>query len=419
MAAKIQATKFYLPVGRIVMGNPYDIQENDQQGRKREHPTIFFGVAVPKTNPDVSGILGLLNQTARQHYQHNPTIMAQIERGLQAENFAWKVDDGDSDKNKGREGFAGCWVFRFSTSIIPVKCGDSASNPIDPSMIKCGYYVDVDGSVAPNGLTDKNAGLYLNPNGVRLLGYAQEIQSGPTIGQMFKDRPAVLPPGASAVPVASNPNPGGMPAPIATPPAGAMPGMPGTTAAPPAPAATPPGFANGMTPPPAAAAPPPPPPASLAPTTVEQIQAQSAELARLAGVQHYPGHRIKADRSGYEPDPTPAPIAAPPAPMANGGLAAGALPPSDPMTGGAVAPGVPAGAQPGQAALGTPPLGSPIASPTNPPAGVQPHPGFLQPPATKTPDEISAEIAAGLGVQHYPGYRCRPDRSGYDPNPAA
>lgn len=420
MAAKVQATQFYLPTGRIVMGDPHSIQENDQQGRKREHPTVFFAVAVPKTDPYVNGILGTINQVARTYYQNMPHIMDQINKGLIAENFAWKVDDGDSQKNAGREGFAGCWVFRFSTSIFPVKCGDSQNNPIDPTMIKCGYYVDVSASVAPNTLTDKNAGVYLNPNGVRLLGYGQEIQSGPTIGQMFKDKPAALPPGASAVPVATG-NPLGAPAPMAP---GAPSGMPGTAPAG-APASPPPGFANGMTPPPAATTAPPPPPPSVAaaapPLTVEQIQAQSAQLAAQAGVQHYPGHRIKPDRSGYDPDPTPAPIAATPAPMTNGGAVAGALPPSspDPMTGGVAAPGVPAGAQPGQAALGTPPLGSPTVSPTNPPAGVQPHPGFLQPPNQQSPDEVSAGIAAANRVQHYPGYRYDVGSNSYQPNPVA
>jgi hypothetical protein len=407
MAKSTTAVAFYLPPGRIVMGDPHSIQENDQQGRKREHPTVFFGVAVPKTTPGIDQVIGLINQVARSYYGNMPQIMEQINQGLNAPNFAWKVDDGDSQKNAGREGFAGSWIFRFSTSIMPLKCGDSQDNPIDPTMIKCGYYVDVVGSVDANKLTDKNAGVYLNPNGVRLLGYGKEIASGPTVGQLFAGKAAALPPGASALPVAGSPMPGA-PAPVTPPPAPApMAGMPGVTApaAPPPPA---PGFAGGVTPPP----PPAPPPA---PVTIEQIQAQSAALAAQAGVQHHPGYRINAARNGYDPDPMPAPIAPPPAGMPNGGAVAGAYDPM--MAGVAGVPGVPAGATPGQAALGTPPNGlTTTVSPTNPPPGVQPHPGFLTPPAAQSPDEISAQIAAASGLQHYPGYRW--NGAQYVPNPA-
>lgn len=411
MAKSTTAVAFYLPPGRIVMGDPHTIQENDQQGRKREHPTIFFGVAVPKTTPGVTEVIGLINQTARNYYANMPAIMEQINQGLGAPNFAWKVEDGDSQKNAGREGFAGSWVFRFSTSLFPLKCGDANDAPIDPKGIKCGDYVDVVGSVDANKLTDKNAGVYLNPNGVRLLGYGKEILSGPTVGQLFAGKAASLPAGASAIPVASTPAPGA-PGPMATttPP---MAGMPGVT---PPPAAAGPGFATGATPP-APPAPPPPAPPAPAPVTIEQIQAQSAQLAAQAGAQHYPGHRIRPDRSGYDPDPTPsvAPIAPAPAPMPIGGPVVGALPPSDPMMAGvAGVQGVPAGAMP--LAASTAPAGSPATvSPTNPPPGVQPHPGFLNPAPTQTPDEISAGIAAQAGLQHYSGYRW--NGAQYVPNP--
>lgn len=431
--AKNNAVQFYLPPGRIVMGDTSTLQTKDQQGRDREHPTIFFGVAVPKTDPRVDAILGTINQVAWTHYQNMPAIKAQLQQGLNAPNFAWKVDDGDSDKNKDREGFAGCWIFRFATSIHPIKCGDSKDQPIDPSMIKCGYYVDVVGSVAPNGLVDKNAGVYLNPNGVRLLGYGKEIQSGPSLGQLFAQQAATLPPGASALPVADRPATMGA-APAATTPAPL--GAPGPIGGAPAAAAAPggPGFALGAAAPAAPAAPMPtaPIPAPAAPVqTTESIDAESAAIAAAAGQQHYPGYRLNAARTGYDPNPTPAVTAAAPAassPMGQplGGPVAAA---GSPL--GAAAPGVPAGAVPGQAALGAPGIGqpgSPIASPTSvPPSGVQPHPGFLTPPATVAPvartaadiDAESAQIAAQAGQQHYPGYRLNAARTGYDANPTA
>jgi hypothetical protein len=421
MAAKIPSTPFYLPPGRMVMGDLVSLQENDQQGRKREHPTVFFGVAVPKTDARVNGVLEIIRNVAWSHYQHTPGIKDQIALGLAAPNFAWKVDDGDSEKNKDREGFAGCWIFRYATTIIPVKAGDSQDNPIDPAVIKCGFYIDVSSSVAPNGLTDKNAGVYLNPVGVRLLGYGKEIQWGPTIKQMFAQHAATLPPGASALPVGDNAPLGG-PAPIAsgtpTAPSNPLAGAPlgGQPAAPGGP-----GFATGATPPPpggGVAAPPPPMTAAPA-VTVEMVQAYSAQLAQAAGVQHYPNFRIKPDRSGYDPDPLPtAPGAVasnPPAPSAPVAPSAPAGNPMGNPLGGASAAAVPAGAQPA-GVPSMPPPGSPTASLSN---GVQPHPGFLQPPPHKTPDEVSAEMAAAMGVQHHPGWRIRPDRTGYDPNPAA
>jgi hypothetical protein len=71
-----------------------------------------------------------------------------------------------------------------------------------------------------NGATGAQAGIYLNPNIVRLLGFGERIMSGPTPDQAFADRPAALPAGASATPVAGpmpaqqpqQPMGGGMPA---------------------------------------------------------------------------------------------------------------------------------------------------------------------------------------------------------------
>lgn len=377
MAAKLPSTPFYCPPGRMVMGSTHEVWTKDLQGRDREKPGLFFGVAVPKTDLRCNELLKLFTQVAWNHYQHMPQQAEQIALGLKAPNFAWKVEDGDDKKNAGREGFAGCWVFRFATSIIPLKCGDNNTppNPIDPAIIECGYYVDVSGSVAPNGLTDKNAGIYLNPNGVRLLGYGPIIQQGQSVGQMFANQPAVLPPGASALPVASaGATPGApMPAP-ATP--GAPPPLGSSTAAAPAPAAPP--------------APTPPAP----PVTVLTPEQESAAIAAAAGVQHYPGFRLKADRTGYDPDPTPAPtpavVQAVPAPA-----------PASPVAPTPSAPALPA-----------------TVAPSNPP--VMPHPGFLNP--TRTTIEIQAEsaaMAAAASWPHTPGYRPNATRTAWEADPVA
>lgn len=411
---------FYLPPGRVVGGNLKEPQTKDQQGRDREKPALYFAVAVPKTDARVTEILNTIANVARSFYGNHATIKPQIDMGLNAHNFAWKVSDGDGPKDKDRPGRAGCWIFHFSTSFESIPCGDSQNNQIDPGTIKPGYYVDVSASVKANELLDKNAGVFLNPRGVRLLAYGEEIPLGQTIGQMFADVPAVLPAGGSALPVASGNPLGGAPAtagatPPPPPPAGA--GMMGT-GTPPAPPA-----AAGMTPPPppgTMAPPPPPPPAPAAPVvTVEMIQAESARLSAAIGWPHQPGFRPNAARTAYEPDPTPtaaqaalAPTAAAPGGMGGTGHAVASSTASNPLA--AAAPGVPAGAQPGNAALGTNPLGSTTVSPGN---GVSPHPQFLTPPVTQSPNEISAAIAAANGVQHYENYRFDPASRQYLPNP--
>jgi hypothetical protein len=53
-----------------------------------------------------------------------------------------------------------------------------------------------------NGNMEK-PGIYMNPQGVRLLGYGQVITPGPSAAQLFGAAPATLPAGASAAPVAT------------------------------------------------------------------------------------------------------------------------------------------------------------------------------------------------------------------------
>lgn len=402
---------FYLPPGRVVGGNLKEPQTKDQQGRDREKPALYFAVAVPKNDARVTDILNTIANVARSFYGTNQVIMQQVNMGLNAHNFAWKVSDGDGPKDKDRPGRAGCWIFHFSTSFESIPCGDAQNNQIDPATIKPGYYVDVSGSVKANELQDKNAGVFLNPRGVRLLAYGEEIPLGQTIGQMFADMPAVMPAGGSAMPVATGNPLGGAPAVVGQapqPPAPTGAGMTGTT--PPAP-----GMQAPPPPPPGTMAPPPPPPAPAPVVTVEMIREESARLSAAAGWPYQPGFRPNAARTAYEADPLPpAPIAATAAvTTASTGLAVGASN-ANPLAAGA--PGVPAGASPGMAALGTAPNG--LAGTASPSSSVQPHPGFLQPPVTQSPDEISAAIAAANGVQHHNGYRFDPGSRQYLPNPA-
>lgn len=200
--------KIVLPPGRIVMGSPTYKQENDMHGRKKEKPNWFMAVAVPKNT--IGDILNQIMQLAWSGYAQYPQIQQRIQQGL-AGQFAWKIEDGDDQKNRGKEGWAGCWIFKFNTILGVMKSVDQNNVPIDPAFIKCGYWVDVAASISINEQTDHTAGIYVNPDCVRFCGYAPEIVPGPSPDQLFAGRPAALPPGASATPVAPAGNPGGNP----------------------------------------------------------------------------------------------------------------------------------------------------------------------------------------------------------------
>ena len=193
--------------GRIIMGDLTTKQTKDHQNRdlpENKHH-FFFGVAIPKTDPNIGALLGQIQQHAYAAYQQVPAVAQQIQMGLNGK-FAWKIDDGDNPSVKN-EHARGCYLIKFSTAL-PIRACNAQNQQIDPSEIKRGYWVDVGMSISANGATDNTAGIYVNPNVVRLLGYAEEIQSGPSIDQVFANAPAQLPQGASANPVAPS---GGMP----------------------------------------------------------------------------------------------------------------------------------------------------------------------------------------------------------------
>lgn len=212
--------------GRIVAGNVAKANPLDMNGKPRTKPQYFFALAIAKTDPNVGALMQAMYQFALQQYSQYSDVVRRIQLGLQPNTqFAWKIDDGDSPKLRDRPGHAGCWIFKFSTTIAP-RAVDRNNQLIDPTHIKTGYYADVAFSVSANGKTDHTAGLYVNPNFVRLLGYGEEIVAGPTAEQRFGAAPA--PQMGSSTPVA---------------PAGAVPGgFPGGMGAPAQQQAAPAGF---------------------------------------------------------------------------------------------------------------------------------------------------------------------------------
>jgi hypothetical protein len=196
------------PAGRFVLGSLTERQMKDNQGRDRKNPTLFVAVAIDKRTPGIDQIIGNIIGFARHTYQF-VNGGQQVQPRLAQPNFAaksgfaWKIKDGDADpKWAAREGCQGCWIFCFGTSFAPARCCDMNNVQLDANAINLGDYVEIFCSVGINGEVGDTAGLYLNPNGVKLVGYGQRIiPAGQSFEQMFAGRPSTLPPGASPTPI--------------------------------------------------------------------------------------------------------------------------------------------------------------------------------------------------------------------------
>lgn len=244
-------TEFITPVGRLVQGSVFEAQTKDKNGQQltiktgpnKGQPTqrTFIAVAFPKSQPAwwLEGqFFADVYNTARQGYpQHfNPDGSCKHPR------MAFKVIDGDGVDDNGtpnntKEGFAGHWVVKFSSTFVPQGVMNGANlNPNDPAQrdaIKRGYFVRVLGNMAPN-IGSEVPGVYLNHNGVEFIAYGPEISSGPSAAAAFAANAYTgpLPAGATMTP----PTPAAMPsmpgAGVPHAPGAAMPPMPASMPAP-------------------------------------------------------------------------------------------------------------------------------------------------------------------------------------------
>jgi len=219
-----EVTEFTSPVGRWVTGSIWDAVTKDGKGNplvyksgpKVGQPREKFdmGIAFDKQNPEWSAFHQLLYQRAAQDF---PMFFP----GGQCNkpSFAFKIKDGDDQTPNGKgkricdmTGAPGHWIVFFSNGFVPsaYKRNDQGvmEQITNRDMIKKGYYVRVAGTVAGNGDQD-NSGLFLNHKLVELIGYGDEIASGPDANAAFK-QPAnagYVPPGMSATPTVSTPAP--------------------------------------------------------------------------------------------------------------------------------------------------------------------------------------------------------------------
>jgi len=261
---------FLTPVGRLVMGDCFTPQTKDAEGNPLVYkrgpnagqPRVdyYMGLAIRKDDPGWPELYAKIHGMARQSF---PNLFDASGTCL-APDFSMKYVDGDSTtpNKKGnrpcdKEGFPGHHILNFSGGFAP-KCytAGGASILTDPTSIKRGYFIRISGSTASNE-SPNQPGIYLNHSMVELIGYGEEIVTGPDGAAVFGGHPvANVPAGMSQTPPAPTTAPAHPGAGVAAPPA---PGA-GVAAPPAAPAHD---YLN-----PAGA---PPPPATVAPAAPEHM----------------------------------------------------------------------------------------------------------------------------------------------------
>lgn len=231
---------FLTPVGRLVQGDPFEAQTKNMQGQPlvtmSGQPTqrYFIAVAFRKDDPNFPAFYQKLVEVARGSFPQLFNAQGQCSHP----RFSWKLMDGDGVDENGKsnatkEGFAGHWVVKFSSSFAP-RCFHAGhyqphEQIQDPRTIQRGYFVRVAGTIEGNDNAQK-PGLYVNLSMVELAGQGPVITSGPDAASVFGAAPGALPPGATALPMNA-----GMPAAASQMPGmapAAAPMMPGMPAAP-------------------------------------------------------------------------------------------------------------------------------------------------------------------------------------------
>ena len=306
----------YTPVTTDADGNPLVVKAGPNAGQPRVN--YFFALAIPKAPGQTHWAQKPANWDAEQDALGRPgfpywgeviwTIGHQdFPQAAQAEDFSWKVVDGDSQKPgklfKGKpgkkpcenEGWPGHWVLKFSGGFAPKVYQQEGAGYVQlmtPDFFKPGYFGEVSFSAEGNK-SQSSPGVYLTHSMVCFRAYGREITFGPDVASAgFGAAP--LPAGASMTPLAGaipTPQaPAAAPAGYAPPPG--LPQVPGVAPAPLAPAGfaptpsvpvpgapapipvTPnPGFVQ-VPPPAAAPAPMAPPPAPVAPVRQMTAAAQ-------------------------------------------------------------------------------------------------------------------------------------------------
>jgi len=203
------------PVGRIVWGNPAKATtKKDQKTRQpilkdgKEVEQWAFGVAFPKHEFNAY-MKPYFDQEAMSAYPHG------VPQG-----FSWKYKDGDGIDRQGKPlaektGYAGNIVLTVSTEAFapPIfRYENGAYRQVGPDEIKTGDYVVLSLNIKVNVPTDRThtPGLYVNPNGIELVGVGEVIMQSADPSEMFGGVQHHLPPGAQPLPAGAYVPGGGM-----------------------------------------------------------------------------------------------------------------------------------------------------------------------------------------------------------------
>lgn len=189
----VERIRVNLPVGRVVQGDLYKANDTDfVTKQKRVYPaghrlagqpkiTYFFAVAIKKGAEQAWHQTPWGQQIASFGFQAWPVDQRTGQSAAQRDDFAWKIEDGDSLKpnkagriNARSEGMPGCWIVSCS-STYPPKILDSGFAPItEPNAVKRGFWVETVVTVDSNESAG-NPGIYINGEFVMFKGIDKEI----------------------------------------------------------------------------------------------------------------------------------------------------------------------------------------------------------------------------------------------------
>ena len=273
------------PVGRIVQGNPLvGNQVKDDHGalvfNQDGTPKLnyYMGLAISKQDPAAQQLIAKIDAEARAAW---PNLFDPATGECRDKKFSIKYFDGDGFDHNGkafaeREGMAGHWIIRLQSNY-PLRSYDGMAGNVeitDPERIYRGCYAVAAIEVKTNGATGTNTrGLYINSQGVQMVGHGERILGGANPDELFGAAGAAIPQGAYV--------PAGMSTTPVAPPAPAV--MQAAPTPPPAPHMV-------ATPPPVQApamALPTPPPAVPHPTFVQQAVAPQFVLTPAGQAQGF------------------------------------------------------------------------------------------------------------------------------------
>ena len=169
---------FVTPTGRLVQGSLYVGSTKDAEGKP-----LIFKTGERMGQPRVNFYLAIaVPKRGETHWGSTPWGAKILEVGRKgfpngqtnSPSFSWKITNGDStEPNKNGtvpvncEGFAGCWILKFSGSQVPsiLTLDDQGKTQplLEKDAIKPGDYIQIQGSVSDNE-SQQQPGVYLNHN---------------------------------------------------------------------------------------------------------------------------------------------------------------------------------------------------------------------------------------------------------------